>query len=115
MRKCDTDCERLFVYGSLQPGGPNEHVLAAIEGQWQPAIVRGQLVKVGWGASMGYPGLLIDESGGEVQGYVLTSPNLAAKWSELDEFEGHEYERTVAPVTLQSGKRVQAYVYALRA
>ena len=26
--------ERLFVYGSLQPGGPNEHVLAAIGGEW---------------------------------------------------------------------------------
>lgn len=27
--------ERLFVYGSLGPGRPNEHVLAVIGGNWQ--------------------------------------------------------------------------------
>ena len=106
--------ERLFIYGSLQPGGPNEHVLAAIGGEWEPAVIKGKLVEKGWGASMGYPGLIVDESGGDVHGHVFSSTNLHAKWASLDEFEGEEYERVVAVVTLQSGEQVQAHVYVLR-
>ena len=107
--------ERLFIYGSLQPGGPNEHMLAAIGGEWQPATIKGRLIEAGWGASMGYPGLVIDESGADVQGHVFASPNLSQKWTFLDQFEGEEYERIVAYVTLVTGERVQAHVYVLRA
>ena len=106
--------ERLFIYGSLQPGGPNEHVLAAIGGEWEPAVIKGKLVEKGWGASMGYPGLIVDESGSDVHGHVFSSTNLHAKWASLDEFEGGEYERIVAVVTLQSGEQIQAHVYVLR-
>ena len=60
--------ESLFIYGSLQPGGPNEHVLAEIGGDWEPAVVKGNLLEEGWGASMGYPGLAIDERGNDVHG-----------------------------------------------
>ena len=31
--------ERLFVYGTLAPGRPNEHVLGEIEGSWEAATV----------------------------------------------------------------------------
>ncbi len=106
--------DRLFIYGSLQPGGPNEHVLAAISGKWAPAVIKGNLVERGWGASMGYPGLVVDETGNHVHGHVLSSLNLGAMWDYLDEFEGEEYERIVSSVTLLSGERVQAHVYALR-
>ena len=106
--------ERLFIYGSLQPGGPNEHVLAAIGGEWEPAVIKGNLIEAGWGASMGYPGLVIDESGNDVHGHVFASSNLSAKWAYLDEFEGEEYERIVASVTLLSGEQIQAHVYVLR-
>lgn len=107
--------ERLFIYGSLQPSGPNEHVLAAIGGEWEHAAIKGTLIEAGWGATMGYPGLVIDESGDDVHGHVFASSNLSAKWAYLDEFEGEEYERIVAYVTLLSGERVQAHVYVLRA
>ena len=107
--------ERLFVYGSLQPGGPNEHVLTAIGGEWEPAVIKGNLVKRGWGAAMGYPGLVLDESGGDVHGHVFRSSSLSEKWFYLDEFEGEEYKRIVTSVTLLSGKQVQAHVYVLRA
>ena len=110
-----TVMERLFVYGSLQPGGANGHVLAPLKGQWEPAVIRGNLVEAGWGASMGYPALVLDESGDEVHGHVLASSQLTAKWADLDEFEGDGYERVVAPVTLSSGERVRAHVYVLRA
>ena len=107
--------ERLFIYGTLQPGGPNEHVLTDIGGEWSPAVIKGNLTEAGWGASMGYPGLVLDESGNDIQGYVFASSNLSARWAYLDEFEGEEYERVVAPVTLLSGEQVQAYVYVLPA
>ena len=107
--------ERLFIYGSLQPGGPNEHVLAAIAGEWEPAVIQGNLVKAGWGADMGYPGLVLNESGKDVHGHVFASSNLSAQWATLDEFEGEEYKRVVASVTLLSGEQVSAHVYVLRA
>ena len=106
--------ERLFVYGTLQPGRANEHVLAAIGGEWAPAVIKGRLVQAGWGASLGFPALVIDDEGREVQGHVFSSPDLGSRWAELDEFEGREYERVVAAVTLESGERIEAHVYVLR-
>ena len=106
--------ENFFVYGSLQPGAPNEHVLAHVEGKWQPAVVRGRLVEKGWGASMGYPGLVLDEGGDAVRGHLLTSPNLDAEWPGLDELEGEEYERVEASVILESGETARAQIYVLR-
>ncbi len=106
--------ERLFIYGSLQPGGPNEHLLAAIGGEWEPAVIQGRLVEKGWGASMGYPGLMVGDDGADVHGHLFSSSNLSAKWAHLDEFEGEEYERILRPVTLRSGEQVQAHVYVLR-
>lgn len=106
--------ERLFIYGSLQPGGPNEHVLAAIGGEWKRAVIKGNLVERGWGASMGYPGLVFDEGGVDVHGHVFCSSNLNSKWAYLDKFEGEEYERIVTSATLLSGEQVRAHVYVLR-
>ncbi len=106
--------ERLFVYGTLQPGQPHEHVLTAIGGEWQPAVVKGTLVDSGWGSSMGYPGLVLDDGGDEVKGHVFASVNLSNKWADLDAFEGEDYLRTVASVALVSGAQVSAYIYVLR-
>ena len=106
--------DRLFIYGSLQPGGPNEHVLASVEGEWAPAVIRGRLVHSGWGAELGYPGLVLDPGGHDVPGYVFSSAHLSSKWAELDEFEGPEYERSTSRVALADGKEVEVYVYALR-
>jgi len=106
--------DRLFVYGSLQPGGPNEHVLASIGGEWKPAVIKGKLMEAGWGAGMGYPALVLDEGASDVRGYVFASPQLSASWAYLDDFEGKEYERTVASVTLLNGEQVRAHVYVLR-
>lgn len=106
--------EHLFIYGSLQPGGPNEHVLADVDGEWVPATLKGRLIEAGWGASMGFPGLVIDENGSEVHGHLLSSTQLTEIWPKLDAFEGEEYERITATVTLGNGERVEAAVYALR-
>ena len=105
--------DRLFIYGSLQPGGPNEHVRDGIDGEWQAGTVRGFLVESGWGASIGDPGLRLDDAGDPVPGFVFTSIELADHWSRLDDFEGGEYRRVVADVRLDDGELVPAHLYVL--
>ena len=105
---------RLFVYGTLAPGRPNEHVLTEVPGSWEPATVRGTLHQEGWGATVGYPGIVLDEHGGEVHGFSFSSEELSAHWTRLDEFEGNGYERVVASVELGDGTVVKAHIYALK-
>ncbi len=104
---------RLFVYGTLAPGRPNEHVLANVTGHWEPAVVKGTLFDEGWGAMAGYPGIVPDENGEEVNGFVFTSSELQDHLVRLDEFEGSGYERTIVPARLRDGSVVTAYVYRL--
>ena len=105
--------QRLFIYGTLGPDGPNKHVLQKIDGQWSKASIRGTLVKEGWGADMGYPGLILSDEGAEVTGDLFSSENLYLNWEFLDEFEGDGYQRVQAEVTLSTGENVTAYVYVL--
>ena len=105
---------RLFVYGTLAPGRPNEHVLADVPGEWEPATVTGTLLQEGWGAAAGYPGIVLDKHGGEVEGFLFSSERLAEHWARLDEFEGEGYERVVTTVKLKDGTVVDAYIYKLR-
>jgi gamma-glutamylcyclotransferase (GGCT)/AIG2-like uncharacterized protein YtfP len=105
--------QRLFVYGTLAPGRPNEHVLAEVPGTWEPATVMGTLLQEGWGAAAAYPGIVLDEHGGEVEGFLFTSESLAEHWARLDEFEGEGYERVLTPVKLKDGTAVDAYIYRL--
>lgn len=87
--------DRLFVYSTLAPGRPNEHVLAAVPGTWEPATVTGWLQQEGWGAAVGYPGILMGKQGDEIEGWVFTSGSLSEYWGKLDAFEGEGYERVV--------------------
>ena len=106
--------ERLFVYGTLGPGRPNEHVMQKIGGSWQPASVRGRLVHAGWGFERsGFPALVLDEDGEEITGHVFVSPNLAAHWPALDAFEGEDYVREPTRAILADGTEEEACVYAL--
>jgi gamma-glutamylcyclotransferase (GGCT)/AIG2-like uncharacterized protein YtfP len=106
--------DRLFVYGTLAPGRPNEHVLANVPGSWVPATVGGTLVHAGWGADVGFPAIIIDDAGERVGGFVFSSELLAEHWARLDDFEGDGYARVLALATLEDGSVVDAYVYALR-
>jgi gamma-glutamylcyclotransferase (GGCT)/AIG2-like uncharacterized protein YtfP len=106
--------ERLFVYGTLAPGRPNEHVFGEIEGSWEAATVTGTLRQEGWGAEMGYPGIDLDEQGDEIQGFLFSSEKLSDHWAKLDEFEGKAYERVLTLVKLTDNRTVVAYIYALR-
>ena len=105
--------QRLFVYGTLAPGRRNEHVLAPLGGTWQPATVRGHLRQLGWGAAIGYPGIVLDEDGPEVEGLVFSADELAGFWVELDAFEGDQYQRVLTSARLPDGSTVEAFIYAL--
>ena len=105
---------KLFVYGTLCPGRPNEHILKNIGGTWQQGSVKGILHNEGWGATMGYPAVILDENGGRVEGYVFSSDKLPTHWADLDEFEGDAYQRVLATVELQDKTTTEAYIYALK-
>ena len=106
--------EKLFVYGTLGPGRPNENILSNIGGSWEPAVVSGTLHDEGWGAEMGYPGIVLDDQGGDVDGFLFISCNLEDHWELLDEFEGEGYERVPTKARLRNGSSVDTYVYALK-
>ncbi len=105
--------ERLFVYGTLGPGRPNEHVLNAIGGVWKNATVRGKLRQAGWGSEIGFPGIDLDGNGEEIEGFLFISKNLLSHWKTLDDFEGKGYERVVTQAKLEDGSLVEAYIYRL--
>lgn len=105
---------RLAVYGSLAPGRPNHQQLAGLSGVWFPGVVRGRLVETGWGAWIGYPGLVLDADGPTVEVHVFESAELPGHWSRLDDFEGAAYQRVATTVHTETGT-VEAHVYVLRA
>ena len=106
--------DRLFVYGTLAPGRPNEHVLADVPGEWEPATVKGAMLQEGWGAAVGYPGIVLDELGDEIPGFIFSSEELSAHWARLDEFEGGGYERIIMTAILADGSIVKTHIYALK-
>lgn len=105
---------RLFVYGSLGPDRPNEHVLQRIGGTWEKARVKGTLHPKGWGVQIGYPGITLDETADKVEGFVFHSDAIPQHWIELDDFEGQAYERVLTTVELENNETLKAYIYALK-
>ena len=105
--------EKLFIYGTLAPGRVNEHKLSDISGTWQKATIKGRLYEEGWGADMGYPGIILDNQADEVEGFILSSKELYKKWEELDSFEGDEYKRIIANASLLDGQNIEVNIYVL--
>ena len=112
MSDCDQADTRLATYGSLAPGRVNHGQLAALNGRWQRGTVQGKLVDAGWGASLGFPGLILDPSGPVVDVYLFESLDLPDHWARLDEFEGPGYRRVVTPVRTTEGD-LDAYIYVV--
>ena len=106
--------DNLFVYGTLCPGKPNAHILTDIGGEFVSASVKGSLHQEGWGATMGYPAIRLDDNAEPVAGFVFQSPQLSQHWQALDDFEGSAYRRVSTPVRLENGEQIQAWVYTLR-
>jgi len=104
--------KRLATYGTLAPGRVNNHQLADLKGYWRQGTVRGRLVEVGWGAELGYPGLILDPSGQVIEVYVFESSELPNHWPRLDEFEGAGYRRVVTQVCTVGGD-LDASIYVI--
>ena len=105
--------QRLIVYGSLAPGGPNHGLLADLEGKWKKGWVTGELLEKGWSAAMSYPALRWCPEGREIEAHLFISPELPDMWRRLDDFEGLEYQRIWAPFLTSDGEISVGNVYAM--
>jgi len=76
--------------------------------------VRGRLADAGWGAALGYPGLVLDPLGAAVEVHVFESSELPDHWPRLDKFEGTGYRRVVTQVRTADGE-VDAWIYVIAA
>jgi gamma-glutamylcyclotransferase (GGCT)/AIG2-like uncharacterized protein YtfP len=105
----------LIIYGSLAPNAPNHSIVEHIKGNWQRGIVRGVLLKEGWGAELGYYGFkhCQSEIQEEIQVFVLISDELVDNWAYLDDFEGSGYRRILAKYELKNGQIGVGFIYAI--
>jgi gamma-glutamylcyclotransferase (GGCT)/AIG2-like uncharacterized protein YtfP len=103
---------RFAIYGTLAPGRVNQQQLAGLKGRWQKGTVKGRLIDAGWGAALGYPGLVLDPVGPIVEVYLFESSELPDHWSRLDEFEGTGYRRVVTQVRTADGE-LNAWIYVM--
>ena len=69
-------------------------------------------METGWGAAMGYPALRWCPEGDRIDAHLLVSQELPQHWSRLDDFEGLEYERILAPFHDSSGLVAVGNLYA---
>ncbi len=105
-----------FVYGTLLPGQPNDHLWQEnAVSQEEAVFLNGRLYDMGF-----YP-MLIEEAGAQVKGMALTikPKTYAMVVAALDNLEGFDpdkpdapgYRRVVREVLLANGRTVQAWVY----
>jgi len=107
--------QSIIIYGTLAPNRPNHSKIEHINGKWTKGVIKGKLVKEGWGAEMGYFGFKhssLDEQE-NIEAYVLFSDELAENWSYLDEFEGDGYKRILAKYELDNGEVGVGNIYAI--
>jgi len=101
--------DRLFVYGTLRQGQTARSLIANQIKRCVPAHTAGSL----YAFPMGYPGYTEGDGTGSVIGEVIWLTELAATFGLLDAYEGQDFARIIRQVTLDSGERVWAWVYAL--
>lgn len=101
---------RLFVYGSLRPGGSaNRRVLGRYQQKTEPATLSDHAL---YGRTFKYP-FVAREPGRVVVGDLVSFPVAVEEelLVALDEYEGDEYVRTTAVVTTAEGEPIEAWVY----
>lgn len=103
---------RLAVYGTLAPGRVNHHQISGLAGSWSRGTVKGRLFSSGWGAALGFPGLILDPLAPLVHVDLFESTDLPEHWARLDEFEGSGYRRVVTTVNTEEGEH-NAWIYVL--
>ena len=98
----------IFVYGTLQLGKSNQHILKKLNGTWKKAYVIGTLINKGWESEYGFPGLKINKNGvfinvsstgvgspSKIEGMLFQSEELEKIINDLDEIEGKGYKRVI--------------------
>lgn len=103
---------RLATYGTLAPGRQNHGQLSDLPGRWVVGHVRGTLLEAGWGAELGYPGMILDPDGATIEVSVFESRELIHHWDRLDAFEGPGYRRVAVDVSTPEGV-LPASIYVL--
>jgi gamma-glutamylcyclotransferase (GGCT)/AIG2-like uncharacterized protein YtfP len=103
---------RLVAYGTLRPGRPNHGQLSDLPGRWLTGRLRGTLVEAGWGATLGYPALMLDGDRPGLDVAVFESQALPQHWDRLDAFEGPGYRRVTVDVATAEGA-LPASIYVL--
>lgn len=104
----------VFVYGTLRRGGSNHFRMAGAE-FLSEATVTGRLYRIDW-----YPGLVLDEAGGEIHGEVYSvGPELLADLDVFEgvsagEVEGSEYRRIESVVMQRNSQPLTAWVWEWR-
>ncbi len=104
----------LAVYGSLAPGKENHHVIAHLCGGWAAGHVLGKLHAEGWGSTLGYPAIRLQDGPDRVAVEVFQSDDLAMAWDAIDDFEGPDYRRVLTLVFMNDGSRRVANIYEAR-
>ena len=104
----------IFVYGSLQIGMQNYHLLKDFNGTWKKGYVTGTLINIGKGENYGFPAIKLDDKGSKIYGMILKSKDLEKNLFKLDKFEGSDYKRVVTDVTLEDNSKIKAFTYQLR-
>ena len=103
--------QTVFVYGTLRKGGSNHFRMAGAEFV-TAGTIRGRMYRIDW-----YPGLVLDDSGDEVQGevYAVDAELLAAldvfEGLSAGEIEGSEYRRARATVVARDSRILEAWVW----
>lgn len=103
--------ELVFVYGTLRRGGSNHFRMAGAE-FITAGTIAGRMYRINW-----YPGLVLDEAGGEIHGevYAASPERLAAldlfEGISADEMDGSEYRRVQTTVVGQDSRLLNAWVW----
>lgn len=94
----------LFVYGTLLPGRAPAEV-AEVVGEFEllgKGTVRGRVYELGE-----YPGLVLDEHAGAVEGMVFSVPDREDVWRLLDAYEEYVPERPEESLFVRRRVRVE--------
>ena len=93
--------QHLFVYGTLGPNKPNAHILEAIAGIWNKGSVKGLLKEAGWGAELGFPGLMLSPDGQTIDGYMgLDSSSSIWITNESSKVNAHQLRSEVDAILI---------------
>ena len=109
--------DRLFVYGTLRQGQTARSLIANQITRCVPGSTPGCIYVF----PMGYPGFsevaqptpTPGVASGRVVGEVLWLTELAATFGLLDAYEGEDFARVIAQVTLDTGEQVWSWIYTL--